>query len=33
LTFVFTSGKVKHSQTLEINTSSYTVEDVTVTKL
>jgi methionine-rich copper-binding protein CopC len=33
LTFVFTSGKTKHTQTLEINTSSYTVEDVTVTKL
>ncbi|HJW17727.1 MAG TPA: hypothetical protein VJ499_11430 [Flavisolibacter sp.] len=33
LTFVFTSGKIKHTQTLEINTSSYTVEDVTVTKL
>ena len=33
LSFVFTSGKVKHTQTLEINTSSYTVEDVTVTKL
>jgi len=33
LTFVFTSGKIRHTQTLEINTSSYTVEDVTVTKL
>ena len=33
LTFVFTSGKTRHTQTLEINTSSYTVEDVTVTKL
>jgi len=33
LTFVFTSGKIKHTQNLEINTSSYTVEDITVTKL
>jgi hypothetical protein len=33
LTFVFTSGKIRHTQSLEINTSSYTVEDVTVTKL
>jgi hypothetical protein len=33
LTFVFTSGKIKHTQNLEINSASYTVEDITVTKL